>query len=172
MVERRSAWSASPFAGPSIDSVSIAPANPHWLRSIFCPPQVFGIAVHLNRIAGRTFVPTETSSRIKCSTVSGTRASATRYDDNRNAFGGFPMTLSKSVLLAALGTSALVLSAANASAAVACTGDVCWHTPEVYEYPPSARVIIHEDGWQAGPTIVWREHPGRGYWEGDRWTTW
>jgi len=33
-------------------------------------------------------------------------------------------------------------------------------------------VIIHEDDWRAGPGITFREHEGRGYWSGDRWTEW
>jgi len=37
-------------------------------------------------------------------------------------------------------------------------------------YPPNARITIHEDNWKAGPSIRFREHEGRGYWRGDRWT--
>jgi hypothetical protein len=82
------------------------------------------------------------------------------------------MSLSKTVLAAALGASALALTAVSASAGVACSGNVCWHTRDAYEYPPSAGVIVHEDTWAPGPGITWREHEGRGYWRGDRWDTW
>ncbi len=76
----------------------------------------------------------------------------------------------KVILAAAVGAGALALSALNASAAIVCSGDVCWHTHETYTYPPEAHVTIHEDTWQAGPSIRFREHEGRGYWRGDSWT--
>ena len=76
----------------------------------------------------------------------------------------------KVILAAAVGAGALALSALNASAAIVCTGDVCWHTHEAYTYPPDAHVTVHEDTWHAGPTIKFREHEGRGYWRGDSWT--
>jgi hypothetical protein len=60
----------------------------------------------------------------------------------------------------------------GASAAIACSGDVCWHTHEHYRYPPDAKVVIHEDNWRAGPHITFHEHEGRGYWRGSAWTTW
>jgi hypothetical protein len=85
------------------------------------------------------------------------------------------MTLRSKILLGALmGVSALALSAAGASAAVACVGNVCWHTHERYEYPAHARVVVHEDGWKWGrhEHYRWREHDGRGYWNGRRWTSW
>jgi len=75
----------------------------------------------------------------------------------------------KILIGAALGTSALALSAMTASAAVVCNGNVCWHIHETYTYPPSAHIIVHPDGWNAGPGITFREHEGRGYWNGDRW---
>src|SRR5438552_15626841 len=81
-------------------------------------------------------------------------------------------SLDKILLGAALGAGVLALSAVNASAAIVCTGNVCWHAKEKYNYPPEARVTIHEDSWKAGPSITFREHEGRGYWNGDRWTEW
>jgi hypothetical protein len=85
------------------------------------------------------------------------------------------MTSVRKILLgAAAGASVLAFSALNASAAVVCNGPVCWHTQEAYEYPPTAGVVVHEDNWRWGPTeqYSWREHPGRGYWHGDRWMEW
>jgi len=82
------------------------------------------------------------------------------------------MTLFKKSLLAtAAGAAALTFSAAGASAAIACAGPVCWHTHARYEYPPSARVVIHDDNWKwkRHEHYRWREHRGRGYWRGDRW---
>ena len=73
---------------------------------------------------------------------------------------------------AALGAGVIGLSTLSAAAAVVCTGNVCWHAQERYEYPPSAHVIIHDDTWKPGPSITFREHEGRGYWSGDRWTDW
>lgn len=81
-------------------------------------------------------------------------------------------SLSKILLSAGTGAAILALSAVNASAAIACNGNVCWHTHETYSYPPSAGVVVHEDTWKAGPSITFREHEGRGYWKGDTWTTW
>lgn len=83
-------------------------------------------------------------------------------------------SLSKALFAAAMGAGALAFSAVSASAAIVCSGNVCWHTHEAYEYPPEARVIIHPDDWRWGPTqyYVWREHPGRGYWRADRWIEW
>jgi hypothetical protein len=75
----------------------------------------------------------------------------------------------KTLLGTAIGAAALALSAASASAAIACSGDVCWHVKERYNYPPESKVIIREDSWKPGPTIKFREHEGRGYWKGDSW---
>lgn len=82
------------------------------------------------------------------------------------------MTLSKAFLYALAGGGVLALSAVSASAAIVCNGSVCWHTREAYEYPPAAHVIVHGDDWHAGPGITFREHEGRGYWSGGRWTAW
>jgi hypothetical protein len=79
------------------------------------------------------------------------------------------MTLSKVLVGAALGTGVLALSAMNASAAIVCSGNTCWHTHETYQYPSSAHIVIHEDDWHAGPRVVFREHEGPGYWRGDDW---
>jgi hypothetical protein len=38
-----------------------------------------------------------------------------------------------------------------------------------YDYPPDARVTIHEDTWKPGPSITFGEHTGRGYWAGETW---
>jgi hypothetical protein len=60
-------------------------------------------------------------------------------------------SLSKVLVGTAIGAGMVAFSALSASAAVVCTGSVCWHTQERYEYPPTARVIIHDDNWRAGP---------------------
>jgi hypothetical protein len=80
--------------------------------------------------------------------------------------------LSKTILGAAIGAGILALSGVSASAAIACSGNVCWHTHETYVYPKSARIVVHEDSWRASPKIVFKEHEGRGYWRGGVWTTW
>jgi hypothetical protein len=78
--------------------------------------------------------------------------------------------------LASVAVSGVILgaSAVSASAAIACTGNVCWHTHETYVYPPDARVVVHEDNWKWGPTekYAFREHEGRGYWRGNDWVVW
>ncbi len=74
----------------------------------------------------------------------------------------------------ALGASILALSSSSlsASAAIACSGNVCWHAHERLDYPPKAHVTIHEDNWCWGPEdhYAFREHEGRGYWSGGVWT--
>jgi hypothetical protein len=82
--------------------------------------------------------------------------------------------LGKALAGATIGAGLLALSTIGASAAVACRGNVCWHTHETYAYPPDAGVVIHEDNWRWGPRerFVFREHEGRGYWRGDRWMAW
>jgi hypothetical protein len=80
------------------------------------------------------------------------------------------MTLLSKTTLGVLAAGVLALPASSVSAAIACTGNVCWHTPERYEYPPEARVIIHPDDWhwRRHERYFWREHEGRGYWRGGR----
>jgi hypothetical protein len=81
---------------------------------------------------------------------------------------------SKTLASALIGAGLLAASTMSASAAIVCSGNVCWHTQETYVYPPEAGVIIHEDNWRWGPRekFEFREHEGRGYWRGDRWVTW
>ncbi len=83
-------------------------------------------------------------------------------------------SLTKTVLGATAGVGLLAVSAVSASAAIVCSGNVCWHTHETYTYPPAARVIVHPDSWRWGPSerFSWREHEGRGYWRGDDWVEW
>jgi hypothetical protein len=80
----------------------------------------------------------------------------------------------KATAAAALGAALLALGSTGASAAIVCSGSVCWHTHEAYDYPPDAKVVVHEDNWKWGPSehFSFREHEGRGYWRGDKWTTW
>ena len=75
----------------------------------------------------------------------------------------------KMLIAAACGGACLALSALTASAEVACSGDVCWHVKERYNYPAESKVIIREDSWKPGPKVKFREHEGRGYWKGDNW---
>jgi len=76
---------------------------------------------------------------------------------------------SKTLLGTAIGAAALALSAASASADIACNGDVCWHVKERYTYPSESKVIIREDKWKPGPKVQFREHEGRGYWRSGVW---
>jgi hypothetical protein len=84
------------------------------------------------------------------------------------------MTLGKTVAAAGVGACLLAFSAVSASAAIVCNGNVCWHVKESYQYPATAKVIVHPDDWKWGPShrFTFREHEGRGYWAGDTWTTW
>ena len=82
--------------------------------------------------------------------------------------------ISKTVLGAVVGAGFLAVSTMGASAAIVCSGNVCWHAKERYTYPPESKIVVHEDNWKWGPSekYTWREHEGRGYWHGDRWTEW
>jgi hypothetical protein len=84
------------------------------------------------------------------------------------------MRSSKSVLAVIMGVGVLALSAVSASAAVVCSGRVCWHAHADYDFPRGAGVIVHPDDWRWGPRerFAWREHEGRGYWRGSRWMEW
>jgi hypothetical protein len=85
------------------------------------------------------------------------------------------MTPIRKVLIgAAMGAGVLAVSGMNASAAIVCSGPVCWHTHDAYEYPRDSRVIVHPDTWRWGPgdRYTWREHEGRGYWRDERWIEW
>jgi len=79
----------------------------------------------------------------------------------------------KTLAGAIIGAGILAGSSISASAAIACTGNVCWHSHESV-FPPDAGVVIHRDDWRWGPRdhYVFREHEGRGYWRGDRWVNW
>ena len=83
-------------------------------------------------------------------------------------------SLGKTLLGTAMGAGMLAFSTMTASAAIVCSGDVCWHTHARYDYPSSARVIVHPDNWRWGPRehFVFREHEGRGYWRDNRWIEW
>ena len=81
------------------------------------------------------------------------------------------MTVTKTLLAAAVGLGALAGTPMTASAFIACTGNVCWHVLDRHQYPRESRVIIHEDNWKprARARIEFREHEGRGYWRGRDW---
>jgi hypothetical protein len=51
--------------------------------------------------------------------------------------------ISSLLVAAALGASALAISPISASAEIVCTGNVCWHTHDRYDYPPEANVVVH-----------------------------
>jgi hypothetical protein len=82
--------------------------------------------------------------------------------------------LKKALLAAALGAGAVALAPVGASAAIVCSGKVCWHTHESYDYPRTARIVVHDDNWKwkSHERYRFREHEGRGYWRGSRWTAW
>ena len=82
------------------------------------------------------------------------------------------MKMRNALSSALLGAGLLAVTSMSASAAIVCSGNVCWHTTERYDYPPDARVTIREPAWTPGPEITFREHPGRGYWRDDRWIEW
>jgi hypothetical protein len=70
------------------------------------------------------------------------------------------------------GTAPVTIEGYGPSSAIVCdqAGTTCWHSVQRYDYPPNANVVVHPYDWQAdGANLAWREHPGRGYWQGDQW---
>lgn len=81
--------------------------------------------------------------------------------------------MSKYLVTAAAGAVLLAFSAASASAAYACNGNVCWVVKEKYSYPAESKIIVREETWKPSADIVIREHgAGRGYYVGSEWRTW
>ena len=73
---------------------------------------------------------------------------------------------------ALVGASALAMTATGASASVVCNADGdCWHARTNYEYRPEFKLTVHPDSWKwkEGEKHAWREHEGRGYWQGGSW---
>jgi hypothetical protein len=71
------------------------------------------------------------------------------------------------------GTAQVTIEGYGPSSAIVCdqAGTTCWHSVERYDYPPNANVVVHPYDWQwdSGANYVWREHTGRGYWQGEQW---
>jgi hypothetical protein len=81
--------------------------------------------------------------------------------------------MSKYLVTTAAGAVLLAFSAASASAAYACNGNVCWVVKEKYSYPAESKVIVREETWKPGADITIREpREGRGYYVGSEWRTW
>jgi hypothetical protein len=81
--------------------------------------------------------------------------------------------MSKYLITTAAGAILLAFSAVSASAAYACSGNVCWVVKEKYSYPADSKVIIREESWKPSADISIREAgPGRGYYLGGEWRTW
>ena len=83
-----------------------------------------------------------------------------------------PAFAQQTVTGAPKGTAPVTVEGYGPSSVVACNpAGYCWHSQERYDYPPAAGVVIHPYGWNwaSGDNYAWREHPGRGYWEGDEW---
>lgn len=79
--------------------------------------------------------------------------------------------LRKMAAAAVLGIGTFALMASSASAAIVCNNaGYCWHVRRPWVYP-AGTVIVHPDGWApaAGVRVIWREHPGRGYWRNGLW---
>lgn len=81
--------------------------------------------------------------------------------------------MTKYLSAAATGAILLAFSAADASAAYACNGNVCWVIKERHTYPAESKVIIREETWKPSADIVIRTpREGRGYYVGTEWRTW
>ena len=81
-------------------------------------------------------------------------------------------TLGKVLCAAVMSAGVLAVGGGPASAAIVCNaaGD-CWHARETYQYRPEFGVVVHPDNWRWAQAehYRWREHEGRGYWDGDHW---
>jgi hypothetical protein len=80
--------------------------------------------------------------------------------------------LVRTAILAAVGVSALALSAVSASAEIVCNREgECWHVKGHYEYRGEWGIVVHPDSWSwgRGENYRWHEHAGRGYWNHGRW---
>ena len=80
-------------------------------------------------------------------------------------------TIAKYTAAALTAAGSLALASA-ASASIVCNNDgVCWHTSTDYSYQPEFNLTIHPNDWKwkEGDKFSFREHAGRGYWQGDSW---
>jgi len=92
------------------------------------------------------------------------------------ALGAFvsatPASAQETVTGAPAGTAPVTVEGYGPSAMIVCNefGD-CWHVQQQYDYPPDVHVEVHPHDWRwnEGQHYVWREHPGRGYWQGREW---
>ncbi len=90
-------------------------------------------------------------------------------------------TIISSVAMASvLGLGGVAVTAAPASAYVACNAaGECWHVDKRYTYAPAVGVIVHHPDdwyfhrdWAHDHTYQWREHhEGRGYYRNGVWVT-
>jgi hypothetical protein len=83
--------------------------------------------------------------------------------------------LPSAAIAAAVGLSALAISAVPASAEVVCNGKgECWHVRQHYDYEPTLGLTVYDDVWYKAHRhdrqYHWRaEHAGRGYWRDGIW---
>jgi hypothetical protein len=83
-------------------------------------------------------------------------------------------TLGKVMCAVVMSAGVLAVGGGRASAAIVCNGaGDCWHTQETYQYKPEFGVVVHPNNWAWAHNdhYRWREHTGRGYWEGGTWRT-
>jgi hypothetical protein len=83
-------------------------------------------------------------------------------------------TVAKWAAAAALGVSALAVTATTASAVIVCNrAGECWHAHKDFVARPEFGVVVHPNNWRWGARerFVWREHPGRGYWRNGVWVS-
>lgn len=82
-------------------------------------------------------------------------------------------SLTAKALGAALAAASLAASASTASAYVVCNqAGECWHAHDRYDYPATAGVVVHDDGWVFDRPGFYRwakDRPGRGYWYHGHW---
>jgi hypothetical protein len=81
--------------------------------------------------------------------------------------------LGKIAFAALVGGSAIAMTATGATARIVCNGEGdCWHPRGDFEFMPAFGLTVHPDNWhwRKDEHFAWREHEGRGYWHGGRWT--
>jgi hypothetical protein len=70
------------------------------------------------------------------------------------------------------GTAPVTTEGYGPSSVIVCNdAGYCWHAEQSYDYPSGVQVYVHPQDWvwNDGDHYVWREHSGRGYWQGDQW---
>lgn len=85
-----------------------------------------------------------------------------------------PTVAQETVTGAPKGAAPVTVEGYGPSSTIVCNeSGECWHALQQYDYPPDVRVEVHPYNWRWNDdqNFAWREHQGRGYWQGGEWRT-